>query len=278
MSLSLGAFIWGCICAVSLPLGAIAGLTLKHVEKAQRRDAKRMIRALSNVRVSRQDEGKETTIAELGVGETFSEIALFSEQLRTATVQAIDGVEAWTILHSDFAALLERSPELQRAVEAMVATRLQEMHKRDASSEHEADEWAQQARRHFRQIALPLTEDDYQRQIEKHSGSGAALAIWLGIALDAIPESLVIGLLVVASAAAGESMKVAFIAVIFPANPAGTMQLAIMLIEGIAAGAMLTMIAETMLPEAFQRGGGSTVGFSTLAGFLASLGVKLGGS
>ena len=39
------------------------------------------------------------------------------------------------------------------------------------------------------------------------------------------------------------------------------------LIEGIAAGAMLTMVAETMLPEAFHKGGG-IVGISTLAGFL----------
>ena len=42
------------------------------------------------------------------------------------------------------------------------------------------------------------------------------------------------------------------------------------LVEGIAAGAMLTVIAETMLPEAFHRGGGVT-GISTLLGFLAAI-------
>jgi zinc transporter ZupT len=41
-------------------------------------------------------------------------------------------------------------------------------------------------------------------------------------------------------------------------------------IEGVAAGAMLTMVAETMLPEAFHKGGG-IVGISTLAGFLAAV-------
>ncbi len=40
--------------------------------------------------------------------------------------------------------------------------------------------------------------------------------------------------------------------------------------EGIAAGAMLTMIAETMLPEAYFKGG-SIVGISTLLGFLAPI-------
>jgi hypothetical protein len=38
---------------------------------------------------------------------------------------------------------------------------------------------------------------------------------------------------------------------------------------------MLTMIADTMLPEAFEQGGGTIVGLSTLAGFLAALGVKV---
>jgi hypothetical protein len=33
---------------------------------------------------------------------------------------------------------------------------------------------------------------------------------------------------------------------------------------------MLTMVAETMLPEAFHKGGG-IVGISTLAGFLAAV-------
>jgi zinc transporter ZupT len=42
------------------------------------------------------------------------------------------------------------------------------------------------------------------------------------------------------------------------------------LIEGVAAGAMLTMVAETMLPEGFHKGGG-IVGISTLAGFLAAV-------
>jgi len=42
------------------------------------------------------------------------------------------------------------------------------------------------------------------------------------------------------------------------------------LVQGIAAGAMLTMIAETMLPEAYYKGG-PVVGLSTLAGFLVAI-------
>jgi zinc transporter ZupT len=41
-------------------------------------------------------------------------------------------------------------------------------------------------------------------------------------------------------------------------------------VRGVAAGAMLTVISETMLPEAFARSGG-TSGLSALAGFLVAL-------
>jgi hypothetical protein len=37
------------------------------------------------------------------------------------------------------------------------------------------------------------------------------------------------------------------------------------------------MIANTMLPEAFEQGGGTVAGLSTLIGFLSALCVKLSG-
>jgi zinc transporter ZupT len=45
--------------------------------------------------------------------------------------------------------------------------------------------------------------------------------------------------------------------------------------EGLAAGAMLTMIASAMIPEAVHMGNASAVGLSTLAGFLAAISFSL---
>jgi hypothetical protein len=45
------------------------------------------------------------------------------------------------------------------------------------------------------------------------------------------------------------------------------------LVEGLAAGAMLTMIAATMLPEAYLKGG-SVIGLATLFGFLVAMYAK----
>jgi uncharacterized membrane-anchored protein len=46
-------------------------------------------------------------------------------------------------------------------------------------------------------------------------------------------------------------------------------------VEGIAAGAMLTMICAAMLPEAAHLANPNAVGLSTLSGFLASILFKL---
>lgn len=65
-------------------------------------------------------------------------------------------------------------------------------------------------------------------------------------------------------------------AAIFPTNASEDPQLVtlIVAVEGLAAGAMLTMIAQTMMPEAFEQGG-DVVGLSCLLGFLTALSVKL---
>jgi zinc transporter ZupT len=163
-------------------------------------------------------------------------------------------------------------------------------------------------------------ESTAQKDGDHHGGGNAmaAVMVWVGILLDAIPESLVIGILVVQTSSA----PLPFIIGVFLSNlpeamsSSGTMCVhgikkskiglmwtgtvivttlgsalgailfppsalekeetiyVIVAVEGIAAGAMLTMIAQTMLPEAFEQGGDVT-GLSCLLGFLAALCVKL---
>lgn len=260
-------------------------------------------------------------IAELEEGDTFGEIALISDQPRTGTVQAITDVEACTIHKIEFEHLIKKSPDFLNASGRMVQERLRDMQVKDDTLTGEAEVWEDSAKEKLDRISIAVTDNDLKEEIKEHEGGGAALAIWLGIALDAIPESLIIGMLVVVAAATNSPMSLAFIAgvflanlpeamssavtmkrqgsgfgkifwmwmslclmtgigamigaLIFPADPQGGLRYIISGIEGLAAGAMLTMIAETMLPEAFEQGGGTIVGLSTLIGFLAALGVKI---
>ena len=148
--------------------------------------------------------------------------------------------------------------------------------------------------------------------------------IWLGIGLDGIPESFVLGIL----ANAGDTPSlITFVVGVFLANlpeamsssaimssygmksrvimlmwtaifigtgigaglgalafpPVGPegrsdgIKMTIAGIEGMCGGAMLTMIASTVLPEAFEHGG-SMIGVACLGGFLAALLTKAIGS
>ncbi|MFH2011155.1 MAG: cyclic nucleotide-binding domain-containing protein [Pseudomonadota bacterium] len=274
-----------------------------------------------SVQVIRESEADIKLIAELGEGETFGEIALISDMPRTATVRAITDIETCTIHKVEFEELIKHSPALRDACSRMVKERLYDIEAKDSMLVGKANAWEKIALRNLARLSIPVTERDLQQEIKEHAGGGAALAIWLGIALDGIPESLVIGMLVVIAAASGTTMSLAFVvgvflanlpeamssavtmkkqgssfkkifwmwmslcvmtgvgaligALVFPANPEGNLRYFISGIEGLAAGAMLTMIAETMLPEAFEQGGGTIVGLSTLVGFLAALGVKI---
>lgn len=266
--------------------------------------------------------GSASSLATLADGDVFGEIALFSQHPRTATAQAVTDAELLRLPKAAFDEILAGSPTLQAAVGEMVGERIDSLAQSDVIAAGEAERWREQALDRLDGLGIRATDADVAHEIEEHGGhGGAALAIWLGIGLDAIPESLIIGILVVTAAAEDAAMSMAFIvgvflanlpealsssvtmqrsgastakilgmwfslvlltatgaalgAVIFPANPEGTLALVILFVEGLAGGAMLTMIAETMLPEAFEQGGGTIVGLSTLAGFLAALSVKL---
>ncbi|MFC1495045.1 cyclic nucleotide-binding domain-containing protein [Thermodesulfobacteriota bacterium] len=273
------------------------------------------------VRVIRESGSDKTSIAELSDGDTFGEIALISDQPRTATIKALTDVNIFTIHKSEFEHLMRQSSDLKDLSSTMVMTRLHDMGEKDSTLVSKSKEWEESAQSKLDQLDISLSEEEVEQEIEEHSGGGAALAIWLGIALDAIPESLIIGMLVVIAYSSDAPMSIAFVvgvflanlpeamssavtmkrqgskfgkifwmwmslclmtgvgalcgALIFPPHPVGLLGYVIAGIEGLAAGAMLTMIADTMLPEAFEQGGGTIVGLSTLAGFLAALGVKV---
>ena len=148
---------------------------------------------------------------------------------------------------------------------------------------------------------------DGRKSMGGKQAGGVALAIVLGIVLDGIPESAVIGV----DLRSGEEIGVAFIAAVFLSNlpeaAAASTGLAasgwrtgriyllwagVALVSGLAAalgyvvvggagpdatafilafaaGAILTMLADTMMPEAFEQGGKAAGLFTTLGFALA---------
>ncbi len=248
--------------------------------------------------------GKRSRVAELGPGQTFGEMALIWNAPRTADAIPSSDAAAFEIRREDFELLAEASPELREAVGALAAERGRSGFIPEAAVSGER--WLREASRHLDESAYRPSETELKTAAAASHGGGAT-AIWLGLLLDGIPESLVIG-----ASMSGFSASPALIAGLFMANLPESLSSSTMmkesgartgrimwmwtslviavgvgallgnlvsaslpptahsLFEGLAAGSMLAMIAQTMLPEAYERNI-RMVGLFTVLGFIATV-------
>jgi CRP-like cAMP-binding protein len=240
-------------------------------------------------------------------GQAFGRLAFISGSRHAVAAIATEDTSYWVLLRRDLPTLLPHTPVLRSRLEQ--ATSDPELH-RYLQSHHDLtpekiERWARQARTDLAAGRVPAAVAEMFGEV--HVQHGAALAIWLGILLDSIPESLVLGTI-----QAKSSISLSLIAGLFLSNYPEALSSSIgmkhqglrfgrvllmwsslvlitgigaamgalffgnvsaasfSIIEGIAAGAMLTMIAQTMLPEAYIKGG-NVVGLATLTGFLVAL-------
>jgi CRP/FNR family transcriptional regulator, cyclic AMP receptor protein len=85
------------------------------------------------VRVTRQHaDGRTITLTNLGPGEIFGELAMFGGEVRSATVEALDDVQAVGILAADLKRLLNEHPEIAVKLLGALGERLREANARIA--------------------------------------------------------------------------------------------------------------------------------------------------
>ena len=254
-------------------------------------------------------------IAELGPDQVAGEMALISGETRNADVSAAVDSTLLVVRKADFDRLLIVYPLLKAEVERLVESRKANL---ALAATMDPAEWARRAELSGRGY-YAATELDLERAYSEASNEatkagkkgGAPMAMWIGMLVDGIPESAVIG----ASMAGGAHVSVALILGLFIANFPEAMSSSVgmrkmgmsplrinmlwlsivivtaigaaagnllfrdasiqlvALFESLAAGAMLAMLAETMLPEAYEQGG-SVTGISTILGFLTAIFVR----
>ncbi len=257
------------------------------------------------VRVQTADTGgDQKTISELEDGQTFGEMALLWNEPRSATVECLEDTMVWEIHAQDFSALTASLPRLRDAVTKLAGERRAG---NQAMGLMDAQEWKSIAIKNIHEEDVRPSAAEMSEVMHKEGGGNAALSMWLGIFLDGIPESLVIGASMI-----GKAVSPALIGGLFFANLPEAMSSGAMMkkqghstgkifwmwmslciltgigalignvtfhavphhlhavVEGLAAGAMLAMIAQTMLPEAYEHGGW-LVGILTVFGFLSAL-------
>jgi CRP-like cAMP-binding protein len=75
-------------------------------------------------------DGRSITLATFGPGDIFGELAMFDDERRSATVEAIEGTEAIAILGDDMRRLLRLHPEIAIKLLAALGRRLRETNER----------------------------------------------------------------------------------------------------------------------------------------------------
>jgi zinc transporter ZupT len=241
-------------------------------------------------------------LATLGKGSAFGEMALLTGEARNATVQASTDLRAYRIGRDDFVHLMTRSQKLADAVHGLLEQRIEARHKDGKPGS--ADLWRKVATAH---LSRQVSSKEEASIIEEHAGKGAPLAIYVGALVDGVPESIVIGATLVGSSTPSMSFLLAVFLSNFPeamSSASGMtragfsakriiiMWSTLVVIAGIsaalgnaflstaspsvlafaesfAAGGILALLANTMMPEAFEMGGRATA-FCTIIGFLVA--------
>jgi zinc transporter ZupT len=229
------------------------------------------------------------------------------------TVIVKQDMHVWVINKESLDRVITFNPALSAEIKDLVTNKIHLLEIASEIPQDKSDKWYNEALEHFEGRKTFPTQSDVNEEIAEHGNP--SLAIWLGIMLDGVPESIVIG----SSLLLHPTMSMSLLAGLFLSNfpealsssvgmkkqNMSSMKILMMwtsimlvtgigayfgnvffenvdpgvfaLVDGMAAGAMLTMIAETMLPEAFHIGG-TVTGLSTLGGFLATLLFKVLGN
>jgi zinc transporter ZupT len=242
----------------------------------------------------------------LKANDTYGVVELMTNITHKYSVVVKNDMHVWLINKESLDRIISINPQLAGEIRDLVTEKIHLLEVKNEITNSKANDWYNEALEHFEERKQMVTQSDVNEEVTEHGNP--SIAIWLGIMLDGIPESIVIG----SSLLLHPTMSLSLLTGLFISNfpealsssvgmkkqNMSTIKILMMwvsimivtgvgaffgnvlfenvspfifaLVDGMAAGAMLTMIAETMLPEAFHIGG-SVTGLSALAGFLATL-------
>lgn len=259
------------------------------------------------------DDNNNNIVNILKENDTYGIVEMLTGITHNYTVVVKEDMHVWVINKEALDRIISFNPQLAKEIKDLVTHRINLLQIKNEIDGTKAETWYREALKHFEDKKSQVTDSDFHEEVGEHGN--ASMAIWLGMMLDGVPESIVIG----SSMLINSNVSVSLIAGLFLSNLpealsssvgmkkqkmsnmkimamwssimivagicsymgnvffANVSPVTFAVVDGMAAGAMLTMIAETMLPEAFHIGG-SVTGLSALGGFLATLLFKvLGG-
>lgn len=252
------------------------------------------------------DDTNNSVVGLLMPNDTYGIIELMTGITHNYNVVVKEDMHVWVINKESLDRIILLNPALAKELKTLITEKIHLLKVNNEIPVAKAEAWYDEALEHFEGKKSSITQSDVNEEVSEHGNP--SMAIWLGMMLDGIPESIVVGSSLLLHPTMSLSLLAGLAISNFPEALSSSvgmrkqgmsnrktmiMWTSIMvvsgfgalfgnvafenvspmvfaLVDGMAAGAMLTMIAETMLPEAFHIGG-SVTGLSALAGFLITL-------
>ena len=255
------------------------------------------------------DDKQNIIIATLHTGDPLGEIALCTGETRSASAITESDTKVWVILKEDFDKYLMASPKIVQAVQKIINARIDDLKQKKFIDAAMADKWVNSAIKNLEIEYVVASDADVIEAQEEHKNYGMAiwlgnffesipgsivigasaasdktgisLALIIGIFFGGFPEALtgsadmqkqgnkfikVFSMWTLLFLISGVSSFLGCLAFRGVQHTEGIFTF----LEGIVAGAMLTRIADTMLPESYHKDA-SIIGFSTVFGFLVAI-------
>ena len=116
------------VAEVAVPRGFAAGEAV--FREGDQSDTCYVVRSGHARAVREHSDGRSLTLANFGPGDIFGELAMFDDERRSATVEAIEQTEAIAILSADMRRLLHQHPDIAVKLLAALGRRLRETNER----------------------------------------------------------------------------------------------------------------------------------------------------
>lgn len=252
------------------------------------------------------NDANNSVINILNPNDTYGIVELVTGITHNYSVVVKEDMHVWVINKDSLDRIMTLDHMLAKEIKGLITERIHLLEATHEIPSGKTETWYNEALSHFEGQKINITQSDVNEEVSEHGNP--SMAIWLGMMLDGIPESIVVGSSLILHPSISLSLLAGLTISNFPEALSSSVGMrkqkmpdmkiilmwtsimvvsgigayfgnilfenvspeAFALVDGMAAGAMLTMIAETMLPEAFNIGG-SVTGLSALAGFLATL-------
>jgi len=137
------------------------------------------------------DDNNNKVVNILNPNDTYGLVELMTGITHNYNVVVKEDMHVWIINKESLDRIISLNPVLATEIKSLVTEKIHLLEVTDGIPSEKSAVWYKEALEHFEDKKANITQSDVNEEVKEHGN--ASLAIWMGIMLDGIPESIVIG-------------------------------------------------------------------------------------